>query len=112
MAEKTVLEELFQVIEDRRNNPIEGSYTSYLFEKGIDKVLKKVGEECTEVIVASKNDDNQEVVCEISDLAYHVLVLMAQKGITLEEVKAELEERSAKIGNKKTERRDVASEDL
>jgi phosphoribosyl-ATP pyrophosphohydrolase/phosphoribosyl-AMP cyclohydrolase len=71
----------------------EGSYTSYLFEKGLDKILKKVGEECTEVIIAGKAEDRRETVYEIADLAYHVLVLMVQAGIPLSEVQKELASR-------------------
>lgn len=96
------LNELYQVILDRRANPTEGSYTCYLFEKGIDKILKKVGEECSEVIIAAKNGKNEDTVNEISDLFYHVFVMMAQQGITPEDISRVLEERSHKIGNLKT----------
>jgi phosphoribosyl-ATP pyrophosphohydrolase len=99
-----LVQELFDVIKDRKTSPVEKSYTNYLFEKGIDKILKKVGEEASEVIISSKNDDNSETVMEICDLIYHVLVLMAEKGIELEDVVKELEVRRAKIGNKKPER--------
>ncbi|KOA19950.1 phosphoribosyl-ATP pyrophosphatase [Clostridium homopropionicum DSM 5847] len=102
-----VLKELFQVVKDRKENPMEGSYTHYLFEKGLDKILKKVGEESTEVIIAAKNSDKEELVNEICDLTYHVLVLMAEQGIELEIVRNELEKRREKIGNKKQERREV-----
>jgi phosphoribosyl-ATP pyrophosphohydrolase/phosphoribosyl-AMP cyclohydrolase len=78
---------------ERKAAPKEGSYTSYLFEKGTDKILKKVGEEATEVIIAAKGDDRQETIYEIADLSYHILVLMTQMGITLEEVMAELASR-------------------
>ena len=71
----------------------EGSYTSYLFEKGLDKILKKVGEECTEVIIAAKAEDKPETVYEIADLAYHVMVLMVQNGISVEEIQKELASR-------------------
>lgn len=104
---KDVIEELFSIINSRKNNVIKGSYTNYLFEKGIDKILKKVGEESTEVIIAAKNSDNKELSYEICDLIYHVLVLMAEKGVTLEEVQNELEKRREKIGNKKEERKDI-----
>ncbi len=73
--------------------PQEGSYTTYLFEKGKEKILKKVGEECTEVIIAGEKEDKAETIYEISDLAYHVLVLMVQAGITVEEITRELEKR-------------------
>lgn len=95
-------ESLYQTILSRKQTHKEGSYTGYLFEQGLDKILKKCGEECSEVIIAAKNGDNKETVLEISDLLYHVTVLMAQQGITLEEVNAELEHRSEKSGNLKT----------
>ena len=79
----------------------EGSYTCYLFEKGLDKILKKVGEECSETIIAAKNGDNKETVLEISDLIYHLFVMMAQQGITVDEVMDELAKRSQKTGNLK-----------
>ena len=83
-------EGLMKLIEGRKNDKKEGSYTTYLFEKGLDKILKKVGEECTEVIIAGKADDKKETVYEIADLAYHVMVLMVQMGISLEDVRREL----------------------
>ena len=90
-------EGLMDLIDGRRTDPKEGSYTSYLFEKGLDKILKKVGEETTEVIVAAKsaeqNGDNAETVYEIADLAYHVMVLMDEAGITLEDIHRELASR-------------------
>ena len=86
-------EGLYRLIEGRKTNPKEGSYTTYLFEKGLDKILKKVGEECTEVIIAGRKEDKEETVYEIADLAYHVMVLMVQSGITLEDVARELEKR-------------------
>ncbi len=87
------LEKLMEMLQGRKAEKKEGSYTTYLFEKGIDKILKKVGEESTEVIVAAKGDDKKETVYEIADLAYHVMVLMIQMGITLEDVHAELASR-------------------
>ena len=87
------LEALMKVIEGRKIEKKEGSYTTYLFEKGIDKILKKVGEECTEVIIAGKADDKAETVYEISDLCYHVLVLMVQMGISIDDIKKELASR-------------------
>ena len=87
------LESLVKLIEGRKTEKKEGSYTTYLFEKGIDKILKKVGEECTEVIIAGKADDKAETVYEISDLVYHVLVLMIQMGISLEDITRELASR-------------------
>lgn len=87
------LQELYDLLEDRKEMHPEGSYTSYLFEKGIDKILKKVGEECTEVIIAGKADDKKETVYELADLAYHCMVLMVQMGISVEDVHKELASR-------------------
>ena len=86
-------EGLYRLISGRKTNPKEGSYTTYLFDKGLDKILKKVGEECTEVIIAGKAEDKAETIYEIADLAYHVLVLMVQMGITVEDITRELEKR-------------------
>ena len=87
------LEGLYELLEGRKRDMPEGSYTSYLFDKGLDKILKKVGEECTEVIIAGKAEDRRETVYEIADLCYHVLVLMVQMGIPLGEVRKELASR-------------------
>ena len=87
------MEGLYQLIEGRKLEKKEGSYTTYLFEKGLDKILKKVGEECTEAIIGAKNDDNAETTYEIADLAYHVLVLMVERGIRIADIKAELARR-------------------
>ena len=87
------LEALVKLIERRKTEKKEGSYTTYLFEKGTDKILKKVGEECIEVIIAAKADDKKETVYEIADLCYHVLVLMIQMGISLEDIHRELASR-------------------
>lgn len=95
------LQSLYQVVLDRKTNPQEGSYTCYLFDKGLDKILKKVGEECAETIIAAKNDVPADTVGEISDLIYHLMVMMAEKGIPLEDVLAELDRRAQKIGNLK-----------
>ena len=84
---------LYQLIEGRKTNPQQGSYTTYLFGKGKEKILKKVGEECTEVIIGAMKEDREETVYEIGDLAYHVMVLMVEQGITLEDVTRELEKR-------------------
>ena len=84
---------LVKLIEGRKTEKKEGSYTTYLFEKGTDKILKKVGEECTEVIIAGKADDKKETIYEIADLCYHVLVLMIQMGISLEDIHKELASR-------------------
>jgi len=82
--------DLYELIRDRRDNPAEGSYTTYLFQKGDDKILKKVGEECTEVVIAAKNNDGRELTYEIADLAYHTLVLMVHKGLSVAEILEEL----------------------
>ncbi len=87
------LEGLMQLIAGRKTDKKEGSYTTYLFEKGIDKILKKVGEECTEVIIAGKANDKKETVYEIADLCYHVMVLMIEMGISLEDIHTELASR-------------------
>ena len=86
-------EMLMDLIRGRRDEKKEGSYTSYLFEKGLDKILKKVGEESTEVIIAAKDRDKAETVYEIADLAYHVMVLMVEAGVSLEDIRAELASR-------------------
>lgn len=96
-----VIKGLYEVILSRRENRQEGSYTCYLFDKGLDKILKKCGEECSEVIIAAKNGIQEETVGEICDLCYHLLVLMAEQGIPLEKVGEELERRRQKIGNLK-----------
>ncbi|MBP3684660.1 MAG: bifunctional phosphoribosyl-AMP cyclohydrolase/phosphoribosyl-ATP diphosphatase HisIE [Oscillospiraceae bacterium] len=92
-AGKFQLEGLYNLLLSRKAELPEGSYTTYLFQKGIDKILKKVGEECTEVIIAGKADDKAETVYEIADLAYHVLVLMVQMGISVEDIRKELASR-------------------
>ena len=96
-----VMKELYQVVLDRRDHPMEGSYTCYLFEKGLDKILKKCGEECSEVIIAAKNGKNEDTQEEICDLLYHLLVLMAQQDIRPEAIEEILEARRQKIGNLK-----------
>ncbi len=87
------LNNLYELLEGRKKDKPEGSYTTYLFEKGIDKILKKVGEECTEVIIAGKADDKNETVYELADLAYHAMVLMVEMGISVEDVHKELASR-------------------
>ncbi len=89
----TVLEDVMNVILDRRDNPKDGSYTNYLFDKGIDKILKKVGEEATEIVIAAKNPEKEEIKYEIADLLYHIMVLMAVKGLTWDDVMEELANR-------------------
>lgn len=86
-------ENLYALLQGRKEHPQEGSYTTYLFEKGLDKILKKVGEESTEVIIAAKAEDKAETVYEIADLAYHVMVLMVEAGISVDDVKKELASR-------------------
>lgn len=88
-----VLESVYGTIEDRKANPKEGSYTNYLFDKGIDKILKKVGEEATEIVIAAKNSNPEEVKYEIADFLYHMMVLMVEKGVSWEEITKELSER-------------------
>lgn len=105
MNENNVLNSLFDIVEERKENPIEGSYTGYLFEKGLDKILKKVGEESSEVIIAAKNEDKEELIKEIGDLTYHIMVLMAEKQIKLGSIEKELEKRREKVCNKKSERK-------
>ena len=97
-----VLDELYEVATSRRENPQEGSYTCYLFEQGLDKILKKVGEESAKTIIAAKNGVKADTVGEISDLLFHLVVMMANEGITPDEVKAELARRHQKTGNLKT----------
>ena len=92
-VEKFKLEGLYQLLQSRKKEMPEGSYTTYLFQKGLDKILKKVGEESTEVIIAGKAEDKAETIYEIADLAYHVLVLMVQMGISVEDIRAELASR-------------------
>lgn len=87
------LDALFKLIEGRKANPQPGSYTSYLFDKGLDKILKKVGEECAEVLIAGKGGDREETIFEISDLTYHLMVLMVQMGITPKDVLSQLASR-------------------
>lgn len=92
---------LYEVVRARQTQPQEGSYTCYLFDKGLDKILKKCGEECSEVIIAAKNGQNADTVEELCDLLYHLLVLMAEQGIPLSDVEEVLELRRQKIGNLK-----------
>lgn len=92
----------YQTILDRKSAKEEGSYTCYLFEKGLDKILKKVGEESTEMVIAAKNGVKEETVGEICDLIYHTLVMMVNQDITIEDVEAVLRQRAEKAGNLKT----------
>lgn len=92
-ADSDILNELYDVISDRKQNPKDGSYTCYLFNKGTDKICKKVGEEASEVIIAAKNGSSDELRCEVADLFYHCLVLMVNNGITVKELYQELRSR-------------------
>ena len=96
-----VVKGLYEVAKQRKETKQEGSYTCYLFEQGLDKILKKCGEECSEVIIAAKNGNNEDTANEICDLLYHLIVMMVQAGISVEEVEGILEERRQKIGNLK-----------
>ncbi|EFR94775.1 phosphoribosyl-ATP diphosphatase [Listeria innocua] len=100
-----MLSDLYEEIKLRKNQPKEGSYTNYLFEKGLDKILKKVGEETTEVVIAAKNND-EELISEIADLTYHLLVLLAEKDIPLEHIKKELQSREGKL-SKTSDRKEI-----
>lgn len=95
------LQGLYDTVVSRKNERREGSYTCYLFGQGLDKILKKCGEECSEVLIAAKNGKNADTVMELSDLLYHLTVLMVEEGIPLSDVEAELERRSKKTGNLK-----------
>jgi len=88
-----ILQEIYDVVVDRKNNPKEGSYTNYLLDKGLDKILKKVGEEASEVIIGAKNENKDEIRYEIADLIYHLTVLMVQQGLTWEDICNELQSR-------------------
>lgn len=98
---ESTLKSLYDVILDRKENTQEGSYTCYLFDKGLDKILKKVGEEASETIIAAKNDDNSLLCGEVCDLIYHLLVMCAEKNLPVDDILAELDQRAKKIGNLK-----------
>lgn len=102
MAQQT-LDELYAIIKGRKEQPKEGSYTNYLFNKGLDKILKKVGEEAAEVVIAAKNEDPQELVYETADVLYHLLVLLVEKNIPYEAILEELASREGVVS--KTEER-------
>ncbi|EAD8326451.1 phosphoribosyl-ATP diphosphatase [Listeria monocytogenes] len=91
-----MLNDLYEEIKLRKTQPREGSYTNYLFDKGLDKILKKVGEEATEIVIAAKNNE-QELIAEVSDLTYHLLVLLAEQNIPLSKIQAELQNREGKL---------------
>ncbi|MGI5856376.1 MAG: phosphoribosyl-ATP diphosphatase [Candidatus Merdivicinus sp.] len=99
---KETIEGLYQVVKQRKEHFEEGSYTCYLFDKGLDKILKKCGEECAEMIIAAKNQDKDELSNEMCDLLYHMMVLMVEQGLELSDVADILEQRRQKIGNLKT----------
>ena len=101
MGKQEVLYQVSEVIEDRKLKPREGSYTNYLLDKGLDKILKKVGEEATETIIAAKNQDKDEIVYEMADLIYHLTVLMAVTNVTWDDILNELARRELKKGNLK-----------
>lgn len=103
------LEREYETALDRKEHPREGSYTNYLYDKGLEKILKKVGEETTEVVVASLCQSKEELIGEICDLAYHITVLMVEKGITPEDIEVELDRRALKEGNLKAERKPVTN---
>lgn len=92
----SILQSVYEIVETRKNNPMEGSYTNYLFDKGIDKILKKVGEETTETVIAAKNDSKEELIYETSDLIYHLMVLLVNQGVTLDDICNELDKRHKK----------------
>ncbi|MGL4774649.1 MAG: phosphoribosyl-ATP diphosphatase [Clostridium sp.] len=102
-----VLESLYSTVLERKNGGEEGSYTSYLFSKGKEKILKKVGEECTEVVISALKDDKEEQINEICDLTYHLMVLIAELNIPLSDIEEELNKRSLKINNFKGERKTI-----
>lgn len=97
------LQQLYDTIVGRRANPVENSYTNYLFAQGLNKILKKCGEECSEVIIAAKDENRSLLAEELCDLIYHLVVLMVEKEISLEEINAVLRVRSTRIGNRKSE---------
>ena len=103
------LENLYETALDRKNNPEEGSYTTYLYNKGLEKILKKIGEESTEVVIASLSDSKEDLINETNDLAYHIVVLMVEKGITLQEVEEVMQRRSLKQHNLKAERKPITN---
>ena len=106
MAHEQTLEELYAIIKGRKETQKEGSYTNYLFDKGLDKILKKVGEEATEVVIAAKNEDTQELVYETADVLYHLLVLLVEKGVPYEAILEELASREGVV-SKTAERKAI-----
>lgn len=100
------LAQLYELVLNRKNNPQSGSYTDYLFTKGLDKILKKIGEEATEVIVAAKNPDKSELQYETADLLYHLMVLLVEQGVSYDDIKRELASREG-LMSKTQERREI-----
>ncbi len=98
-----ILQDIYNMIDDRNKNPKENSYTNYLLEQGIDKICKKVGEEASETIIAAKNDNKNDLIGEICDLIYHILVLMYNRNVSIEDIKLKLSERHKVEGNKKSQ---------
>lgn len=98
---ESTIKDLIAVIEQRKEDKIEGSYTCYLFEKGIDKILKKCGEECTEMVIAAKNENREDIVNETCDLIYHMLVMLVELGVKVEDIEEELVKRTQKQLNLK-----------
>jgi phosphoribosyl-ATP pyrophosphohydrolase/phosphoribosyl-AMP cyclohydrolase len=103
--QKNIIESICSCILNRVKNPVKNSYTNYLLSEGIDKICKKVGEESSEIIIAAKNENKNDLICEICDLTYHILVLMQNKDISLNDINTKLQERYAIEGNKKEERK-------
>lgn len=101
VTDAKILGDLMSTIKDRKEHPIEGSYTNYLYDKGLDKILKKLSEECAEVVIAAKNGDKTPLIMELSDMVYHILVLMSNEGIEINDVYAELARREGKAPDKK-----------
>ncbi|MEI4830382.1 phosphoribosyl-ATP diphosphatase [Bacillus sp. CGMCC 1.60114] len=92
-----VLQQLYETIQQRKENPISESYTNYLFTKGEDKILKKLGEECTEIVIAAKNNEKDELIKEVVDFTYHCLVLLVEKNVSLQEIIEELNKRQGQL---------------
>ncbi|KAB8138845.1 bifunctional phosphoribosyl-AMP cyclohydrolase/phosphoribosyl-ATP diphosphatase HisIE [Gracilibacillus oryzae] len=103
----SIIEHLAEEVEERKTEGVEGSYTNYLYDKGVDKIGKKVIEEAGEVVIAAKNNDNEELTKEVSDLLYHTIVMLANQGVSLDDVKQELSNRFAKKGNNKGDRQEI-----
>lgn len=97
-----IYKELYNIIKDRKNNPLENSYTNYLFNEGIDKIGKKVGEEAVELVIAAKNNNSKDIIDESADLIYHVLVMLVNQGVEYDQLVNELNNRQSKIKNLKT----------